>query len=432
MTVTIKPNPLPKFRPLYQPPAGTWLIINIGGRGGGKSHEVSKWATLEALTKDKRIALLRDEQSTIAQSIMHEIKMRYAEINEKAGGYFNAKWEMQDNGLKNREKGVLHVFSKGFRTSKTNQKAGLKSIADVDIAILEEFEDISDEEKFNTFADSIRKEGALIVINSNVPSKNHWFVKRYFNLRETQYEQYYELLPKEIPGVVYIFSSYLDNPHLSQNTISRYRAYGDPESNLYNLEHYITDILGLVSEGAKGRIYKAWEIVSEAEYAGLPYPKYYGLDFGYSADPLALIELKSHNNKTWCKEMIYEAGLTNPQLVKRMDALSISKKAEIYADSAEPKSIRELRDAGFNVIPALKGPDSLLSGIKHLQGREMHVTENSSNLKHENQEYKWQLDADANPTDTPVDKHNHGKDAVRYGEVTRQTRGGFYGFKRAN
>jgi phage terminase large subunit len=163
--IKVKPNPLPKFKILYDLPPGTWLVINVGGRGGGKSYEVSKYAVLNATIERKRIALLRDQQSTIAQSIMHEIKLRYADLDEKAGGYFSGHWDMQDLGLKHRATGLMHIFSKGFKTAKNSQKAGLKSIADVDIAIVEEFEDIDDESRFNTFADGIRKKEALIIVN---------------------------------------------------------------------------------------------------------------------------------------------------------------------------------------------------------------------------------------------------------------------------
>lgn len=420
--VEIEPNPLPQFKILYNLPSGTWMVINIGGRGGGKSYEVSKWLLLQVITKNKRTALLRDEQSTIAQSILHEIKLRYLEINEKVFGLLNSTWLMLENGLKHMQTSMMHIFSKGFRTSKSNQKAGLKSISDVDIAVVEEFEDIDNEEKFNTFADSIRKEDALIVINSNVPHKNHWFVKRYFNLRDMKvegYEGYYQLIPKSIPGVVYIFSTFEDNPHLSDITISRYRAYGDPTSNLYNPEHYCTDILGLVPEGAKGRIYKGWKHITTAFFKSLPYPSYYGLDFGYSEDPVALVEIKSHNNRNFFREIIYEPGLTNPALASMMTARGVPKTAVIYADSAEPKSIQELKDLGYKFVQeAQKGPDSLLFGIKQIKAMENYATEDSKNLWKENEEYKWELDTEGMPTNSPVDKKNHLKDALRYGVTT--------------
>lgn len=417
----IRPNPLPPYKILYDLPPGTWMVINIGGRGGGKSHEVSKFSTIEVLTKKKRCALLRDQQNTIAQSIFHEIRMRYDEINSKAYGLFDKEWDLQEKTLKNKLTGIEHIFSKGFKTSTNNRKAGLKSISDIDIAVVEEFEDINSEDSFNKFADSIRKDGALILINSNVPNKNHWFVRRYFILEDSPYEGYYILKPKNIPGVVYIFTDFTSNPYLSDKTVERYKAYGDESSPFYNLEHYLTDILGYVSEGAKGRIYKGWKHITYDFFKSLPYPSYYGLDFGYSEDPVALVEIKSHNNMNFWHELIYEPGLTNPMLAKRMTMIGVNHRGNIYADSSEPKSIQELRDLGFNVLPADKGPDSLLFGIRQLKSMQNYATENSKNLWFENEEYKWDLDKEGIPTNEPVDKNNHLKDAGRYAITTHRS-----------
>lgn len=417
--ISIRPNPLAPFRVLYELPKGTWMVINIGGRGGGKSYEVSKYIILQAIIKQKRCAVLRDQQSTIAQSILHEIKSRFAEIDEKSGGYYSIYYDMQDKGLKNINTETMQIFTKGFQTSSTTKKASLKSIADVDIAVIEEFEDIDDEDKFNTFADSIRKEDALIIINSNVPSKNHWFIKRYFNLEESNFEGFYHLLPKTIPGVVYINSSFEDNPHLSQTTISRYRAYGDPNSSMYNPAHYCSDILGLASEGKKGVIFKNWKPITAKKYYDLEYDEFFGQDFGYSSDPAALVGLKHHNNRLYIKQYIYQTGLTNPDLSERYSQLGLSNHHEIYADSAEPKSIAELKKQGWNVIPSVKGADSVRAGINYLLSMEVYYVESDEDMVREKDMYSWALNANQEPTDKPEDKNNHLMDAIRYGVYTK-------------
>lgn len=417
--IKIRPNPLAPFRILYELPKGTWMVINIGGRGGGKSYEVSKFITLQAIIRQKRCAVLRDQQSTIAQSILHEIKSRFAEIDEKSGGYYSHFYDMQDKGLKNLQTETMQIFTKGFQTSSTAKKAALKSIADVDIAVIEEFEDIDDEDKFNTFADSIRKEDALIVINSNVPSKNHWFIKRYFNLTESKYEGFYHLTPKSIPGVVYINSSFEDNPHLSQTTINRYRAYGDPTSSMYNPAHYCSDILGLASEGLKGVIFKNWKPITAKEYFELPFDEFFGQDFGFSSDPAALAGMKHHNNRLYIKQYIYQTGLTNPDLSERYEDLGLSKSTEIYADSAEPKSIKELENMGWNIIPSVKGQDSIRAGINYLNSMEVYYVESDEDLVREKDMYSWALDVNKDPTDKPEDRNNHLMDAIRYGVYTK-------------
>ena len=432
-SIILDPNPLEPFKVLYDLPEKTWLVVCIGGRGGAKSFEVSKFLTIQSVIEEKRCAVLRDEQTTIAQSILHEIKQRFEELNHATGNVYKRRYEMQEKGLKDRLKGSMAIFPKGFKTSNTGKKTGLKSIAAVDIALVEEFEDITDEGKFNTFADSIRKEGAFIIINSNVPNRHHWFIRRYFNLVEsTDYPGYYELQAKQIPGVVYIFTDFTKNTELSENAIERYKAYGNPNSEMYNLEHFCTDVLGLVPEGAKGRIYPGMMPVTNEFYQSLPYPRFFGLDFGFGGDPLALVEMKEHNMKLWCKERIYEQGLTNTVLIRRLRDMGITGADTIYADSAEPKSIQELQDAGFNVVPAIKGPDSVRIGIKTVQGLTLYATEESNNLWMENREYKWKLAKDGVTTTTETVGPDHLKDGIRYGYVTRKIKGAHWEIKKRN
>jgi len=125
--------------------------------------------------------------------------------------------------------------------------------------------------------------------------------------------------------------------------------------------------------------------------------------------------------------LIYQTGLTNPLIAKRMGELSISKDAPIYGDSAEPKSIQELRDLGWNVIGSDKGKDSVNAGIDMMLGFEVFYTEDSKNIATESQEYKWALDKNKEPINTPVDAFNHGMDAERYGIFTHSKQS-FVGF----
>jgi len=134
----------------------------------------------------------------------------------------------------------------------------------------------------------------------------------------------------------------------------------------------------------------------------------------HNCDPTALVGVKKHNNKVYLREYIYETGLTNQMLANRMELLGIYKGAVIYADSAEPKSIAELQTAGFNVLPATKGPDSIRAGIDMLLSKDVFYTEESTNIALESQEYKWAVDRDKNPTNKPVDSNNHIVDSVRY------------------
>lgn len=429
----IKPNPLPPFRILYDLPKGTWMVINMGGRGGGKSYEASKWGNIKATVERKRVAVLRDEKTTISDSILNELKNRYDELNEKSNGYFNTLFEFNSSELKELKTQKKLIFTKGFRASSGAKTANLKSISDVDIAIIEEFEDLTDEHAFNRFTDGIRNEGSLILINSNVPDMNHWFVRRYFDLDNTEHDGYFKLVPKNIPGVVYIFSTYEDNPHLPKHIVDKYNAYGDPTSTFHDQHYYLTQILGLCSSGRSGQIHKNWERITNDQFNEIEYPSHYGLDFGWSNSPMALNEIKVGNNKIYARQLIYQQYITLLDLGVKLCELGLNSNDLIVADSAEPRSIAQLRSGwnrdelpegyaekypqllqGFNIVPAVKGPGSIQAGINRIKEYKVMLTEDSSEWWTEYTNYCWAKDKNGNPTDTPEEGNDHLMDALRY------------------
>jgi phage terminase large subunit len=168
------------FRVLYELPGSINLVICIGGRGGRKSYEVSKFCTKSATIDKKRIAVLRDEKEKIRESILNEIFNRYDTANQY--GHFNPLYDKIESGIRDKQSNEMLVFTQGFRASSKEKQSNLKGVSGVDIAIIEEAEDIRSFQKFNTFKDSMRKEGRLIIVMLNTPDINHWIVKVYFNL----------------------------------------------------------------------------------------------------------------------------------------------------------------------------------------------------------------------------------------------------------
>ena len=112
--------------------------------------------------------------------------------------------------------------------------------------------------------------------------------------------------------------------------------------------------------------------------------------------------------------MIYQTKLTNSDIIDKLIKLGVSEYSDIIADSAEPKSIEDLRRRGFSVSPAKKGPDSIRASISLLQEIHFKVTENSTNLIKELRNYCWDVDRDGNKMQVPVDANNHLCDALRY------------------
>jgi phage terminase large subunit len=142
---------------------------------------------------------------------------------------------------------------------------------------------------------------------------------------------------------------------------------------------------------------------------------WYGLDFGYSVDPAALVRIYRKAIEFWLEEVIYETGLTNQDLARRMHMKGVDPAAPIYCDSAEPKSIEEIRREGFNAKPASKGPDSVKAGIDYLKSLRIHIVDGSENISKEQKSHTWAKDKDGNDLNVPVDFNDHAMSASRYG-----------------
>lgn len=160
----------------------------------------------------------------------------------------------------------------------------------------------------------------------------------------------------------------------------------------------------------RGTVYTHWkEIDTIPEDARL---ERVGLDFGYTNDPTAAIAVYKWNNTYILDQLIYETGLVNQDIAKMLkDEVD---GATVIADSAEPKSIRELKRGGVRCLPSQKGRDSVANGIQIVQGVDLYVTKRSTDLKDEFRKYRWREDREGNTQNVPVDAFNHGMDATRY------------------
>ena len=159
-------------------------------------------------------------------------------------------------------------------------------------------------------------------------------------------------------------------------------------------------------------IYTRWDVVREMtqEFDDV----FWGLDFGY-VNECALIELRFLKNEVWERQHIYESGLTNPDLIVKLKTIIKNKNQMIIADSAEPKTIQEIRNAGFNIHGCKKGPDSVRYSIRAVQSVMTHLCEDSPDLIDEKRGYKWKVDKDDHVIEgEPVKFHDHCMDAERY------------------
>jgi phage terminase large subunit len=203
-----------------------------------------------------------------------------------------------------------------------------------------------------------------------------------------------------------IISDHRHNPFLSSKVREKIEALKERDESLWKV--YARGITGRI----EGLVLKKWYVLNESfedkKIIG------YGIDFGFSNDPSTLIEVRMQDGDLYVQELIYETGLTNQDISDRMETLGVSKGALIVADSAEPKSIEELRRRSWTVDGVKKGKDSVMFGINLLKGYKINVNSSSTNLIKELEQYRWKVDKNGNTLNVPIDEYNHAIDALRY------------------
>jgi len=211
----------------------------------------------------------------------------------------------------------------------------------------------------------------------------------------------------------FYITTYRNNPFLDNSIKSEIKRLKDTDPNYWK-------IYGLGEVGAgKSLIFNsslADSIPEEAQFLS------YGMDFGYTNDPTTLIGVWKYDTNLYFKEYIYRTGMTNQDIAKELERLDIGRRQEIFADSAEPKSIDEIYKFGWNIKPATKGRDSINIGIDMLKRYKLFVTKDSQNTIKEFRNYKWKEDKNGNVLNQPVDMYNHSLDACRYATYNKLAR----------
>lgn len=204
---------------------------------------------------------------------------------------------------------------------------------------------------------------------------------------------------------VILHSTYLDNDMLTAAQIAEIESNRDADPDWWK-------VYGLGETGsAEGLVIKNWDIVAEMtkEFKR----EYIGLDFGYG-NPTAIEHMRLNVGEVWIDEIAYSSGLTNPDIARIINDAGLAH-LTIVADSAEPKSIQELKNAGLNVVPADKGDDSIRIGLQIMNRYKKHYTARSLGSIDENRKYRYPQDPNGNyDTRKPIPKHDHAKDAERY------------------
>ena len=201
----------------------------------------------------------------------------------------------------------------------------------------------------------------------------------------------------------FLILTYKDNEGLPQVIVE------DLERRRGNKQFARVYLEGLLGE-SEGRIYTGWQVIDEIPHEARL--ERYGLDFGYTNDPTAIVAIYYYNGGYILDEILFQKGLSNKQIA---DTILNLRKVLTIADSAEPKSIDEIRSYGVNIVATEKGKDSVRQGIQMVQDQQISVTKQSTNLIKEYRNYLWEVDKDGRTLNEPEHLWSHSMDAIRYG-----------------
>ncbi|QHB38950.1 terminase large subunit [Flavobacterium phage vB_FspS_mymlan6-2] len=217
-----------------------------------------------------------------------------------------------------------------------------------------------------------------------------------------------------------IHSTFKDNPFCPLEQKKKILSYEPTEYNLQQLtaNAYMWQVYGLGLKAEKpNKIYHNWKVIPDDEFDMLPFSTYYGMDFGLSS-PSAMVQMKFDGDKTFFfKEILYKPlNHIEGTLSTELDKMKIPKHIEIICDvgnELNKTEMQKLRNAGYNVLPAMKGAGSILSGIETIQKSNIYYTKSSKNIENEYDTYSWRI-AQGVQLDEPEQTDDHLLDAMKY------------------
>ena len=253
----------------------------------------------------------------------------------------------------------------------------------------------------------------------NPIDEGHWIRKRIFTDKiQGEIEDGSKICRKEflmeIEGkpvnyfLTIMHSTYRDNRFIDDVYKARLEGLIEQDQNYYKV--YCLGVWGVL----KGLIFDKWEVVRNWPERTTFDSVGFGLDFGYSVDPTAIVEVGFIGGDLYAREHCYEKELTNRTIATKLLQLTGGSSDLVVADSAEPKSIAEIKQFNQPCLASIKGPDSVSNGIQRIKQFNLFVDHGSSNLIKELQAYKWAENKDGQLMNKPVDYNNHLIDALRY------------------
>ena len=368
------------------------FIVNQGGTSSGKTYSTLQFLIIWAMRSESKKLV-----SVVAESIPHLKRGAYRDflkILMEAGLYREEYHNKTDFTYQ-----LANFYFEFFSADNDAKLRGARR----DVLYVNECNNIS----YDSFTQLEIRTREKIFLDFN-PVSQFWVHTKILNMEK----------------VAFIKSTYKDNvdhltgkPLLEQSIIDAIESRKpifDEVGNLISGDEQFWKVYGLGEIGSlEGVIFNNWETCEQI-------PKFgkwtaYGLDFGFTNDPTAIIKVVYQGGELWVEELCFETGLTNPDIVKKLRSFGVGTLEDIIADSSEPKSIAEIRRGGFRAIRGVKkGKDSINMGIDVMKRFKINIHKKSINLIDEFSNYQWTKTKDGEYLNKPIDNYNHGIDAFRY------------------
>ena len=353
------------------------IVVQQGGTRSGKTYNILLWIIFSYCEKnsDKIITICRKTYPALRGTVMRDFLtiLKEQEIySEEHHSKTASEYRLNGN--------TIEFISLDMPQKIRGRKRDLL------------FANEANELNFEDWQQLLFRTNEKVIIDFNPSEEFHWIYDHVLNRKDVEFYQ----------------TTYRDNPFLGAEIKAEIERLKDIDENYWR-------VYGLGERGqSKSLVYTfqtCKHIPVEAKLVS------YGLDFGFSNDPTSLVKTYILGDDMYTEELIYRTGMTNQDIANEMKVLGLERSNEIFADSAEPKSIEEIYRMGWNVKPTVKGSINL--GIDIIRRYRLHVTESSFNMIKELRNYKFIEDKNGHITNKPVDNFNHALDALRYSVVNK-------------
>ena len=394
-------EPQDKYLPLYTD-TEHFIILITGGRGSAKSFNAGTFIERLSFEEGHIMLYCRYTMASAAISVIPEFTEKIEA--DGTGDLFN----ITKTDIENIVSGSRVLF-RGIKTSSGNQTAKLKSIQGITTFVCDEAEEWTSEEDFDKLVLSIRQKGIQnrVIIVMNPTDSSHFIYRKYIeNTHRLVSIDGVDVQISTHPSVLHIHTTYFDNiDHLSEEFIKEVERM-----KVENPDKYAHVVIGRWVDIAEGAIFKNIHVVKEfpqwCKRVGI------GQDFGYTNDPTAIIKCGIIDNAIYVDELCYRTHMLTRDIIAELKKYP---SMQVLSESADPRLVDEIANAGIMIYPVDKSGPSVIAGIQKMLEMDIYVTERSYNTLKEFRNYVWAKDKDGHTINKPAEgQQDHAIDAIRY------------------